>query len=191
MKLKNLLESLFFVASRPLTLRDLVEFSKEDVKNVESAVNELIDEYSKNDRGIRIIENNKKYQMASAPGSAKFIQNFFHTEISGELTPASLETLTIITYRSPIKKTDIEKIRGINCSLILRNLLIKGLIEEKKDSDDEEAKYSPSLEFIKFLGVNSLKDLPDYDKFHNNEDVDKLLGEIKSPLENLLEDNDK
>jgi segregation and condensation protein B len=191
MKLQHLLESLFFVSSRPLSLKELVDFSKQDAKEVESAINELMSEYSENNRGLRIIENNKKYQMASAPDNAKLIQDFLQTEVSGELTPASLETLTIIAYRSPIKKSDLEKIRGINCSLILRNLLIKGLIEEKNTSDNEESEYSPSLEFIKFLGVNSLKDLPDYDKFHNNEDIDKLLGKIESPLEAILENNEE
>lgn len=191
MKLQHLLESLFFVSSRPLSLKELVDFSKQDAKEVESAINELMSEYSENNRGLRIIENNKKYQMASAPDNAKLIQDFLQTEVSGELTPASLETLTIIAYRSPIKKSDLEKIRGINCSLILRNLLIKGLIEEKNTSDNEESEYNPSLEFIKFLGVNSLKDLPDYDKFHNNEDIDKLLGKIESPLEAILENNEE
>lgn len=190
MELKHLLESLFFVSSRPLTLKELVDFSKKDSQEVEEAINNLITDYSENNRGIRIIENNKKYQMASAPDNAKLIQEFLQTEVSGELTPASLETLTIIAYRGPIKKTELEKIRGINCSLILRNLLIKGLIEEKNSASDDESEYSPTLEFIKFLGINSLKDLPDYEKFHNNEDIDKLLGKIESPLEALLENNE-
>jgi segregation and condensation protein B len=186
MELKNLLESLFFVASRPLTLKELSDFSKKDIKDVEKAVSDLASEYTERDRGLRIIENNKKYQMASAPDNAKLIQEFLQTEISGELTPASLETLTIIAYRGPIKKSELEKIRGINCSLILRNLLIKGLIEEVDSGDESDKEYNPSLEFIKFLGVNSLKDLPDYEKFHNNEDIDKLLGKINIFSENSL-----
>ncbi len=190
MELKNLLESLFFVASRPLTLKELASFSKKDVKEVEKVVSDLALEYSKENRGLRIIENNKKYQMASAPDNAKLIQEFLQTEISGELTPASLETLTIIAYRGPIRKSELEKIRGINCSLILRNLLIKGLIEEKDCTDEDDSEYSSSLEFIKFLGINSLKDLPDYDKFHNNEDIDRLLGKINTSLEADLAAND-
>lgn len=192
MELKNLLESLLFVASRPLTLKDLADFSKKDVKDVERAVSDLASEYNSGNRGLRIIENNKKYQMASAPDNAKLIQDFFQTEISGELTPASLETLTIIAYRGPIKKSELEKIRGINCSLILRNLLIKGLVEEKNSDNEDDKEYSPSLEFIKFLGVNSLKELPDYDKFHNNEDIDRLLGKISASLEiNSIESNSR
>lgn len=188
MELKYLLESLFFVSSKPLTIKELAVFLKKDLSEVESAVNELISEYNENNRGIRIIESGKKYQMASCSDNAKLIQEFLKTEISGELTPASLETLTIIAYRGPIKKSEIEKIRGINCSLILRNLLIRGLVEEKTSSDEEENEYSVSLEFIKFLGVNSLKDLPDYEKFNKNEDIDRLLGKTRSPLESLMED---
>ncbi len=174
MKLKYIIESLLFVSSKSLSLNDLSVFLKKDKKEVEEALKELSLEYEESARGLRIIENNKKYQMSSSPDNAKMVQEFFKNELSGELTPASLETLTIIAYRGPIKKSEIEKIRGINCSLILRNLLIKGLIEEKNLEEDSE--YSASLEFIKFLGVSSLKDLPEYDKFNKNSDIDKLLG---------------
>jgi segregation and condensation protein B len=116
--------------------------------------------------------------MASSPENAKAVREFLQSEVSGELTPASLETLTIIAYRGPVKKSDLEKIRGINCSLILRNLLIRGLIEEASEKEEEDKDYAVSLEFVKFLGINSVKDLPDYEKFHNNEDIDRLLGKI-------------
>lgn len=176
MKLKYLIESLFFVSLKPLTIKDLASFLKKEISEVGRAMAELIAEYNDNDRGVRIIESGKKYQMASSPDNAKLVRDFLQSEVSGELTPASLETLTIIAYRGPIKKSELEKIRGINCSLILRNLLIRGLIEEKSSDLSDENEYAVSLEFIKFLGISSLKDLPDYEKFNNNEDIDRLLG---------------
>jgi segregation and condensation protein B len=151
------LESLFFVSTKSLDVKELAVFLKKDISEVEIALKALIAEYQDNNRGLRIIESGRKYQMASAPDNAKLVQDFFQTEISGELTPASLETLTIIAYRGPIKKTDLEKIRGINCSLILRNLLIRGLIEQKTDKNDDDNEYVVSLEFIKFLGLTSVK----------------------------------
>lgn len=187
MELKYLLESLFFVSAKSLTLKELVNFSKKDISEVKIALEDLISEYNKNNRGIRIIENGKKYQMASAPDNAKLVQKFLQTEVSGELTPASLETLTIIAYQGPIKKLEIEKIRGINCSLILRNLLIRGLIEEKSSDEPDENEYEASLEFIKFLGISNIKDLPDYEKFNKNENIDKLLGRIDSSSQSLFE----
>jgi len=184
MELKYLLESLLFVSGKPLEIKDLSSFLKKDKQEIETALQKLMTEYKNRNCGLRIIESGKKYQMASAPDNAKVVQDFLQTEVSGELTPASLETLTIIAYRGPIKKSDLEKIRGINCSLILRNLLIRGLVEEiDKDNDDKE--YNVSLEFIKFLGLDSVKDLPDYDKFHNNENIDRLLGKIEIPSESL------
>ena len=176
MNIKRSIESLLFVSPKPLTLKDLAEVLKEKTEIIEQEINGLISEYKENDRGILIIENSKKYQMSSSPESAEIVQKFMQTEVSGELTPASLETLTIIAYRGPIKKKDIEKIRGINCSLILKNLLIRGLVEEKMASEMENNEYLVTLDFVKFLGISSLKDLPEYEKFNKNEELDRLLG---------------
>jgi segregation and condensation protein B len=176
MKLEYLLESLFFVASKSLSVKDLASFLEKDCSEIQEALNSLIEEYKEGGRGIRIIENNKKYQMTSAPENSKLVQDFLEVDLSSDLTPASLETLSIIAYRGPIKKIDIEKIRGINCSLILRNLLIKGLIEEKKSSERDNNEYTVSLDFIKFLGVDKISDLPEYDKFNKSEDIDNLLN---------------
>ncbi len=178
MEIRNLLESLFFVSQKPLTVKELADFLKKDISEIQLEINNLINFYNESNSGIRIIESANKYQMASSPENAKLIQLFLQTEYSGELTPASLETLTIVAYRGPIRKTEIEKIRGINCSLILRNLLIRGLLEEK-NSDSEDPEYSSSLEFVKFLGLSSIKDLPEYKKFNKNEDIDKLLGKYE------------
>lgn len=177
MELKYIIESLFFVSPKPLTIKEIASFLDKEKSEVEQALELLSSEYESSKRGIRIIESNKKYQMASAPDNAKLVQKFLQTEVSGELSPASLETLTIIAYRGPIKKKDLEKIRGINCSLILRNLLIRGLVEEKDAPEAEDREYSVSLEFMKFLGLSTLKDLPDYEKFNQNEQIDKLLSE--------------
>ncbi|MCK9438800.1 MAG: SMC-Scp complex subunit ScpB [Patescibacteria group bacterium] len=180
MNIKRSIESLLFVSPKPLSLKELADVLDKKTEEVEKDLQELIDDYKNNDRGILIIENSKKYQMSSSPESAAVVQKFMQSEVSGELTPASLETLTIIAYRGPIKKKDIEKIRGINCSLILKNLLIRGLVEEKSADEIEDNIYTVSLDFVKFLGISSLNDLPDYEKFNNNEEIDKLLGKINN-----------
>ena len=114
--------------------------------------------------------------MVTNPQNSGYVQKFLKTEVCQELTPASLETLSIIAYRGPLTKRDLEKIRGINCSIILRHLLIKGLITEKvvnkKQADDEQIDsdnniYSVSLEFIKHLGINDVQELPDYERLNN------------------------
>lgn len=192
MNIKRSVESLLFVSPKPLSLRELSKILNVGTTDLEAGIKELIDDYNKGDRGILIVENDKKYQMSSSPESAKIVQDFMQSEVSGELTPASLETLTIIAYRGPVKKENIEKIRGINCSLILKNLLIRGLIEEKSADEPEDNEYSVSLDFIRFLGVSKLEELPDYEKFNKNEDIKKLLSEdeVKPDLEGKADNSD-
>ncbi|PKM91280.1 SMC-Scp complex subunit ScpB [Candidatus Falkowbacteria bacterium HGW-Falkowbacteria-1] len=187
MNIKRSIESLLFVSPKPLSLKELSDVLGVEIVDLEPEIKDLMDDYSKNDRGILIIENSKKYQMSSSPESAEIVQKFMQSEVSGELTPASLETLTIIAYRGPVKKRNIEKIRGINCSLILKNLLIRGLIEEKSADEPEDNEYSVSLDFIRFLGVSKLDELPDYEKFNKSEDIERILNENKVSL-NLNEE---
>jgi len=86
-----------------------------------------------------------------------------------------LETLTIIAYRGPISKPIIEQIRGVNCSLILRNLLIRDLITgEERDND---VFYSVTPAFLQYLGLNSVKNLPDYEKLHSVENLEQFLAD--------------
>ena len=86
-----------------------------------------------------------------------------------------METLTIIAYRGPITRLELEQIRGVNCSLILRNLMIKGLIEEERDGKRMVSDYRVSLNFTRYLGINKIEDLPDYQKLHSHENLVKLL----------------
>ncbi len=167
---------MLFVSPKPLSLKDLVDILEVDKKEIEESLNALILDYKEGDRGILIIENGGKYSMASSPESAKIVQKFMQSEVSGELTPASLETLTIIAYKGPIKKKSIEKIRGINCSLILRNLLLRGLIEEKSANEPEDNEYTVSLDFIKFLGISKIDDLPEYASFRENKEIDEMIN---------------
>ena len=85
-----------------------------------------------------------------------------------------METLSIIAYRGPIKRDELEQIRGVNCSIILRHLLIKGLIvEENKDKEI----YNVSLDFIRHLGVKDLNELPDYERLNQGIPLSSLIDE--------------
>ncbi|MCD6441957.1 SMC-Scp complex subunit ScpB [bacterium] len=175
-ELKSNIESLLFIANRPMDKKEIAKNVGRKVKDLEEIFNELIQEYKDENRGINIINNGQSLQMVTNPQNSGYVQKFLKTEVCQELTPASLETLSIIAYRGPLTKRDLEKIRGINCSIILRHLLIKGLITEKvvnkKQADDEQIDsdnniYSVSLEFIKHLGINDVQELPDYERLNN------------------------
>ncbi|MFH0950898.1 MAG: SMC-Scp complex subunit ScpB [bacterium] len=172
-KLKSQLESLLFISAKPMAVKQLAELLEVEAKQVIEAGESLAEEYKKQDRGVQVIKNGAKYQMVSTPANTKLIQAFIKDETKSELSRPSLEALTIIAYRGPIKKTDLDKIRGINCSLILRNLMLRGLVETIEQN--KETYYNATMDFIRFLGINDLAELPDYQRLHNDETVDKIV----------------
>ena len=167
---------MLFVAIKPLGARELAELTKSKAKEVEAALDELAADYNAQKSGLTVIKNNGQYQITSAGDNAALVQDFLKDEMSGELSQPSLEALTIIAYRGPIAKLELDRIRGINCSLIIRNLLLRGLIEEKFDNKKNEHFYTVTHDFIRFLGIASVESLPDYEKLHQSETIGEVLA---------------
>jgi len=182
MELKRLIESLLFISGRSLSVNKMAEILQQDRKEVTAAADNLMQEYDSAERGIRIQKAGQSYQMASHAQAAGVIKEFVKSEQSGELTKPSLETLTIIAYRGPITKAELEQIRGVNCSLIIRNLLIKGLVEATESREKMTTVYNITLDFLKFLGLDTVTELPDFQRLNSDESLRKLLeGKITEP----------
>lgn len=175
MNIKSSIESLLFISAKPMSAKNLAELTKTGAKEVEAAGEELVTEYQENKKGVQVIKNGSSFQMVSSPENAKLIQEYIKDETTGELSRPSLEALTIIAYRGPISKLDLDRIRGVNCSLILRNLLIRGLIEAKVEKVKNETYYTVTMDFVRFLGLADLKQLPDYEKLSQDDTIDRVL----------------
>jgi segregation and condensation protein B len=176
MSIKSQIESLLFISAKPMSAKNLADLMKANVKEVEAAGEELVKEYQDNKKGVQIIKNGSNFQMVSSPENARLVQEFIKDETTGELSRPSLEALTIIAYRGPVAKLDLDRIRGVNCSLILRNLLIRGLIEAKFDKTKNDTYYSVTMDFVRFLGLADLSQLPDYEKLHQDDTIDRMLA---------------
>ena len=176
MSLKSQLESLLFVAVRPLAVKDLAASLQVKTKEVEDALVALSADYQARQGGLALIKNNSQYQITTAAANAPQVQEFLKDETTGELSQPSLEALTIIAYRGPIAKWELDRIRGVNCALIIRNLLLRGLIEEKHDRAREEYYYTVTHDFLRFLGLSATSDLPDYERLHQSETLDQVLA---------------
>lgn len=174
-KLISLIEGLLLVANKELTFKKLGEILEIEKEEVKQAIEGLKNKYNQENSGIHLTINNEKVQLTTNPKNAEIIKKFLDEEEKGELTKPSLETLTIIAYRQPVTKQGIEQIRGVNCSLILRNLMIRGLVEVKEDSQKMETYYSVTLDFLKYLGINQVSELPDFEKLNSDENLQKLL----------------
>jgi segregation and condensation protein B len=169
------IESLLFIAGKPMSAKRIAEILNVAKDEVKHAAEELVAWYGEQNRGIMIMSSHDTYQMATAPDAAKLITDFIKSEQSGELTKPSLETLTIIAYRGPVSKMELEQIRGVNCSLILRNLLIKGLIEAEFDRKQKQTVYTITLPFLEFLGLRTREELPQYKELSSDERLQTLL----------------
>jgi segregation and condensation protein B len=174
MSVKSEIESLLFVSSRPLSLKRLVDVTGHAKDEVKTALDELVAEYKERaDAGFVILRNGDEVQLATAPDNAEMVKTFLKDETFGELTRPALETLTIVGYRGPLTKPELEQIRGVNCSLILRNLMIRGLVEQKDEL------YAVTFDFIRYLGLREVSELPDYENLRSEENLKKLLEASK------------
>ncbi|MEK7188937.1 MAG: SMC-Scp complex subunit ScpB [Patescibacteria group bacterium] len=177
MSLRSKIESVLFVSSQPVSVAQLRKLIDAKVGEVAEALRELKAYYDeKKESGIMLIMSGDKYQLTSHPDNAKLVRSFLKSDTTGELTDPALETLAIVAYRGPVTKPELEQIRGINCGLILRNLLIRGLIERLDARKEALPKYQVTHEFIKFLGVSSVASLPDYEKLAKHETLDEVLA---------------
>ena len=180
---KSKIESLLFISAKPMSIKQIADLIKQKKEEVKKAGDELVEEYKEKKRGVQIIKNGSKYQMVSSPENAELVQEFIKDETTGDLSRPSLEALTIIAYRGPVSKIDLDRIRGVNCSLILRNLLLRGLIEGKFDKQKQETYYMVTLDFTRFLGLNEIKELPDFEKLNKDDTISRFLDGEKEEVE--------
>jgi segregation and condensation protein B len=183
--LKNIMslrtiESLLFASGKPVPFAALAKCLGMSVQEAQGQVEVLAQEKNTDVSGVHVLVYDDKAQMVTHPKEADIVQAFLKEEVSGELTQPSLETLTIIAYRGPVTKPEIEQIRGVNCSLILRNLLMRGLIEEREDKARLQPVYTISFDFLRHLGLDRVEDLPQYVVLHTDEIVSHVMQEIPS-----------
>jgi len=179
MNLTSRLESILFVASKPLSVKKLVKVLKKDRKEIIGSLDILIQKYNCEGSGIKILKNTDEYQMVSSPDNIDITEKFVKAEISGELTRPQLETVTVVSYCGPITKPELEQIRGVNCSLILRNLMMRGLVQESQDKTKLLPSYEITIDYLRLLGLEKVEDLPDYEILHGHEYVEKALNDIE------------
>ena len=178
--LSSQVESILFVAGKPMTIKELAKLCNRTKDEIEVVLEDLKNKYNQSQSGVNILVTDKEVQMVSNPKNRKLVESLIKEEVMSEITQPQLEALTIISYRGPITKLELEQIRGVNCSLILRNLMIKGLVEVEEDKIIDNNKYRITPKLMKHLGINSVEELADYDKLSKAESLEEILEENKS-----------
>lgn len=153
------LESILFVSSRPLSTKELASLVESDEKQVEESLFSL--QSQRQSGGIVLLHASGSWQLATSPSSVNSVRKFLQSDLKEKLTEASLEVLSIVAYKQPISKTEIEAIRGVNSQYSIRTLLMRGLIEKRGDS--RNSKYVITTDFLQYLGITTVSELPDYE----------------------------
>jgi segregation and condensation protein B len=162
MKLETQLEALLFWKGEPMALKKIEAALGATKEELEAALASL--ETNLSLRGIKVIRNGDDVEMRTSSDASALIEKLTKEELYRDLGKAGLETLSIILYKSPIKRSEIDYIRGVNSSFIIRNLLIRGLIERitEKEGSGRGYSYKPTIDLLAHLGIAKIEDLPEY-----------------------------
>ncbi len=171
------IEALLAISPRPLSVKKLAELTDAKKEEVREAIASLAERLSRSGSGVTVVRVADEVRMGTSPELMPVVDAFVKDETTGELTRPQLETLTVIAYRGPVTKAEIDQIRGVNCTLILRNLLLRGLIDEF--SEQGTVHYRVSMEFMRFLGARSVNDLPDYETLRRDKRIEDILEAAK------------
>jgi len=179
MDLDSKIEAILFFRGEPISIRDLARLLETPERNIREGLDTL--EKKLAGRGVRLMVKSDEVMLATAPELSDLIEQIRKEELTKELGKAGLETLSIVLYKGPITRSEIDYIRGVNSTFILRNLMIRGLIERTVNPKDQRSfLYKPTFELLSFLGITKLEELPEFDtvkqeleEFSNTENEDK------------------
>lgn len=169
--IKKIVEVLIFSSDRPLTLKqmkDIINQEKSetgvtsDIRNIEKAVNELIEKYSSDVYSFNLVQVAGAYRFATKHEFAPWLAKLNKEKLKRRLSQSALETLAIIAYNQPITKAEMEAVRGVNVDYIIGSLLEKDLITIKGRAEvvGRPMLYGTTDNLLEYLGINDIADLP-------------------------------
>ncbi len=157
------IQSVLFYLGEPVSFKKLASLFEVEVSSIEALIPDI--EMSVKETGLSLVIHDGQIQLVTSPSSHQIIEKLRKDELTKELSKAALETLSIILYQDNVSRGDIDFIRGVNSSFILRNLLVRGLIIRKPHPTDARAFiYTGSHELFAFLGVGGAKELPEFER---------------------------
>ena len=204
----SIIEALIFSSDDSLGSAEIINAIKgidgEDIEitanNIENVVDQLNIKYSEGNNSFRIVKVANGYLFATSEEYAKYVGYLSSEKTKRRLSPAALETLSIVAYKQPMTKPELETIRGVNSDHIISSLLEKNLITIKGRSESigRPLLYSTTDEFLKYFGLNTLSDLPkprELDEIMNDEDFIEqkrqiLMNAIEEEAEKEMKEDD-
>lgn len=182
MDLQGVLEGLLFVVGdEGLTLEQVSNILEITIEESKELLKNLKESYESNSHGIRISYLGNAFKLTTKKEHKEYYQKLITNEESNMLSNAALETLAIIAYNQPITRVEVDSLRGVNTSQMVRKLVAKGLIKEtgKSTMPGRPNLYATTSEFLDYFGLATISDLPDVmTKVETNEESKDLFNSI-------------
>jgi len=181
--LDSRIEGILFFKASPMRIKDIATILNVAESDIGNALKKLQEKLT--DRGLQLVYKDDSVLLTTSELVASIIKKITQEDLQKDLGKAGLETLSIIIYRGPITRSEIDYIRGINSTYILRILLIRGLIERHLNPSDRRSHlYQPTFELLQYLGVSKIEDLPEYVDVRKQ--IEKFSGQQQKELKELM-----
>ncbi|KFN09617.1 SMC-Scp complex subunit ScpB [Paenibacillus macerans] len=185
-ELKSIIEGLLFLAGEEgLSLKQLAEVTEQRQELVADALEDMKSSFERAGRGLQIVQIAGNYQLATLPEHVPYFERLAYSPSRSSLSQAALEALSIIAYRQPITRVEIEEIRGVKSERAIHTLVNKDLIEEvgRADAIGRPILYGTTKAFLDYFGLASLDDLPDLADFESPEQLEEETQLLFQKLE--------
>lgn len=161
LSLDSIIEALLFITPSPVTIQQLAAGTEHTQNEIEKSLQALRIRYE-NGGGLALQEHKGKYQITTKPVLGSTIEKFLGLQATSRLSRAGLEALSIIAYKQPVTRPQLDDIRGVNSDGVMKSLLSKGLIEEigRAEGPGRPIIYGTTTEFLQYFGLNSLSEMP-------------------------------
>ena len=162
-KVKSIIEAILFTMGEAVEIDRIAKTLEMDKKEVRSVLEEMMDDYLQEDRGLRIIEIDDSFQLCTKGEAYEYLVKLVKIPRNYKLTDVQLETLSIIAYKQPVTKIEIEKIRGVQSDHAINRLVECGLVEEtgRLNQPGRPILFGTSEEFLRRFGLKNTEELPD------------------------------
>lgn len=192
-KIEAVIEAVLFTMGESVEVEKLAAAIEHDVDTTRKIVHNMMDKYEENNRGIKIIELENAFQMCTKPEYYEQLIKVASQPRKYALTDVLLETLSIIAYKQPVTKLEIEKIRGVSCEHAVNKLVEYGLAKElgRLDAPGRPMLFGTTEEFLRVFGVQSIEELPVISEDMIEQFKDEAEMELKSEMSASSADEDE
>ncbi|MDD7114505.1 MAG: SMC-Scp complex subunit ScpB [Lachnospiraceae bacterium] len=183
-KLKGIIEAVLFTMGESVTLERLAFVLEKEPEDLKVILEEMKSDYNEEERGICLIELDGAYQICTKIETYDYVRKLVSQPKKRSLSDVMLETLSIIAYKQPVTKQEIEAIRGVKCDFAVNKLIEYKLVKElgRLETLGRPIVFGTTEEFLRCFGVSSIEELPDIDEVTKQNFMDEAMEEVSAAL---------